>query len=136
MKGKLEAFLAENGRRIGMYALSPELFHLSAFMEGFDLCTVLSFGSDASELDGFREWLILTIGGSRASAWPAIIRDSCSNVAASTDKCLELFGRFRAEVAQRGLKAILKDHYDFEVREYGAPCTSHYFLAGWDRKPR
>jgi hypothetical protein len=37
-------------------------------------------------------------------------------------------------VKRLGLANILKQFHEFELDRYGSPCTSRYFLEGWDKK--
>ena len=76
------------------------------------------------DIDGFREWLHMRLDGRGNTDWIGLITEKFGTDEQATEKLFEQFDAFRKEVAERGFTAIIEEHRDYEIREYGEPVTS------------
>jgi hypothetical protein len=117
-----------------MFIGSAEFRSVAAWLDGVDFAYDVAYPEEFSDLFGFAEWLLVNIGGPANQHWMGIIRESFGDGKEATQRFFELFDLFRGDVSRRGLKAILREHYDFEMRTYGSVRASKYFAGGWDKK--
>ena len=133
--GRIEDFLDNEFKRcVHMYVGNPDYRCVRYWISGFDSAISQAFPNETGDLVGFKEWLLVHMGGTCTVGWQGIISEKYGDGPDATHRFLDLFREFRADVNSRGLKAILKEHYDFEIESYGAPRVSEYFSKGWDKR--
>lgn len=117
--------------RTAMYVGSDEFSRVYLWIDGFDAALQFAFPDEVSDLRGFREWLLMEIGGSSNIGWHGIIREHYGDGPDATKHFFELFLEFRSNVRQIGLKEIFRRHYDYELDRYGGIFTAEYYSNGW-----
>lgn len=116
-------------RRTGMYVGSDRFRDVRHWLEGFehalldavpDECITPSIpgGPHDPGLDGIHEWLIVKLSGRPNIGWLGIIQQAHGEGAEATQKLFELIDEFLADVKTRGLKAIIDEHLQYELRIY------------------
>jgi hypothetical protein len=134
--GRLQEFIIQTSlaRRTSMYIGSSTWSKVSCWIDGFDAAMTFAFPDEISDLCGFHEWLIMRFDGPGNVGWYGLIQHHFGDNQNATQEFFKLFTEFRYEVENRSVKAILKDHYDYEIQRYGNLVRSRYFVDGWDKR--
>ena len=82
------------------------------------------------ELDGFREWLHMRLGGPGNTDWEGIIAWKFGTGDDATWKALECLDRFLDEVARLGIDRLITEHADYERHRYGFLSSSRLAKRG------
>src|ERR1051325_1738179 len=73
---------------------SREFRDLARWIRGIEYCCMYKLPEKSFDLNGFREWLILHIGGPNNTDWSGIIELAYGGGEDATDKAFELLDRF------------------------------------------
>ena len=122
------------GRFMTMYVGSEKFSDVACWLSGFDFANGIAFPDEVSSFCGFKEWLLIRIGGNCCYVWQSLIEEKYGDGLEASKRFFELFNDFRRDVDERGLRNVLKEHYDFEVETYGGPRVSQYYSRGWDKR--
>jgi len=106
-----------------MYCGWREFSVVEHWLRGIDFA-VSNVPTEPKDLDGFREWLHMTLEGACNVDWVSLIRHQFGDGDEATKKMFEQFDLFRKDVADRGLPAIIKEHQEYEIRRHGSPPIS------------
>jgi hypothetical protein len=110
-----------------MYVGSNRFAVVRPWISGFDYALREIFPEHASprrggpadgDLDGFHEWLVMSLDGPPNIDWLGVVADKFGAEKEATDALFEMVDRFVEDLKARGLQAILQDHLEYEVRRY------------------
>jgi hypothetical protein len=124
--GELLDLLKSDGfrRHTAMFVGTYQFADVAQWLRGFEYALTRAFPDQPSEIDGFREWLVVRLEGSGNLDWAGVLSEKFGDGEQTTRKLFEHLDQFLADVATRGLSAILQEHKEYEVRRYGTAFTS------------
>ena len=121
----LELLTSENFRkRPGMYCGRNSFGVVGPWLRGLAYGIRQAFPDQPDDLEGFREWLHMTLDAPGNVDWTGIIAWKFGEQDAGTQKLFEQFDLFRNDTAQRGVEAVIHAHREYEIRRYGSPVSS------------
>ena len=119
-----------------MYCGCSRFADVGPWLRGLEYGITLLLPAQDDDIDGFREWLHMHLNGPGNEDWIRLISLKFGDGEEATQKLFEQFDLFRKDVAERGLPAIIEEHKDFEMREYGTPVTSRLGGIVWRARHR
>ncbi|MBS0267311.1 MAG: hypothetical protein JSS02_35630 [Planctomycetes bacterium] len=124
--GVLLALLESDGfrNRPQMYCGESKFAVVGPWLRGIEFGIAQILPNQPNDIDGFREWLHMTLDGPGNVDWISIIALKFGDDEAGTQGLFEQFDLFRKDVLERGLHAIIDAHREYELQRYGYPATS------------
>ncbi len=119
-----------------MYCGCSRFAEVGPWLRGLEYGISHILPSQGDDIDGFREWLHMRLSGPGNTDWVGLISWKFGAEEQATEKLFEQFDSFQKEVAERGLTAIIEEHRDYEMREYGEPVTSRLGGIVWQARQR
>jgi len=107
-----------------MYCGWSQFKDVGPWLRGIDFGISKAIPTQPNDLDGFREWLHMTLDGACNVDWISLIADKFGDGNEATQKLFEQFDLFRKAISDRGLPVIIKEHQEYEIRRYGRAVSS------------
>jgi len=131
----LDLLISDNFRkRSVMYCGCSRFAEVGPWLRGLEYGISQLLPNQTDDIDGFREWLHMRLSGRGNTDWIGLICEKFGEDEQATEKLFEQFDLFRQEVAERGFTAIIEEHRDYEMREYGEPVTSRLGGIVWQAR--
>ena len=119
----------------GMHVGSKEFRDVSYWIQGIEFCCQYKLPEKSFDLNGFREWLLMHIGGPSNMDWARLIEMAYGGGEDATEKAFELLDQFLIDRDENGLDKIIADHAEYEMKRYGHLASSRLGENGleWER---
>ncbi len=99
--------------RTPLYLGSRRFDEVSLWLLGYEFACSEIEPTEISDFDGFREWLLMEVGGPGCVGWEGIILEKFGRESEATEQFFILFRRFRAVADQLGAAAIKRQYSQF-----------------------